>query len=70
MKSLCLTTVCWCSFPRLVSGGIPVGHFTHVFIDESGQAVEPESIIGIAGEIDNTREGSVQCVSPILDCTP
>ncbi|XP_028262753.1 putative helicase mov-10-B.1 [Parambassis ranga] len=34
---------------RLVSGGIPVGHFSHVFVDEGGQAVEPECIIAVAG---------------------
>ncbi|KAG9352845.1 hypothetical protein JZ751_017421 [Albula glossodonta] len=34
---------------RLVSGGLPSGHFTHIFIDEAGHAVEPECIIGMAG---------------------
>lgn len=34
---------------RLVSANFPPGHFTHIFIDEAGQAVEPESIIPIAG---------------------
>ncbi|XP_030585585.1 putative helicase mov-10-B.1 [Archocentrus centrarchus] len=34
---------------RLVSVGIPVGHFSHVFVDEGGQAVEPECVIAIAG---------------------
>lgn len=44
---------------RLVSGGIPVGHFTHVFLDESGQAVEPECVIAIAGLL---RAGEGQLV--------
>uniref|UniRef100_A0ACB8F5S3 Uncharacterized protein n=1 Tax=Sphaerodactylus townsendi TaxID=933632 RepID=A0ACB8F5S3_9SAUR len=34
---------------RLVSADFPRGHFSHVFIDESGHAVEPESLVAIAG---------------------
>ncbi|KAM6976888.1 putative helicase mov-10-B.1 [Aplochiton taeniatus] len=34
---------------RLVTGGIPQGHFSHVFIDEAGHAVETECIIPLAG---------------------
>eukprot|EP00090_Calanus_glacialis_P008453 TRINITY_DN16803_c0_g1_i1.p1 TRINITY_DN16803_c0_g1~~TRINITY_DN16803_c0_g1_i1.p1 ORF type:complete len:987 (-),score=378.79 TRINITY_DN16803_c0_g1_i1:278-3136(-) len=36
---------------RLVSAQFPQDHFTHVFIDESGQATEPESVIAMAGLI-------------------
>ncbi|XP_044207550.1 putative helicase mov-10-B.1 isoform X2 [Thunnus albacares] len=34
---------------RLVTGNIPTGHFTHVFVDEAGHAVEPECLIPLAG---------------------
>ncbi|XP_048877491.1 putative helicase mov-10-B.1 isoform X2 [Brienomyrus brachyistius] len=34
---------------RLVSGGVPTGHFTHIFVDEAGHAMEPECLIAIAG---------------------
>ncbi|KAM7006470.1 putative helicase mov-10-B.1 [Tautogolabrus adspersus] len=34
---------------RLVSTGVPVGHFTHVFLDEAGKAEEPQCIIAVAG---------------------
>ncbi|XP_035236644.1 putative helicase mov-10-B.2 isoform X2 [Anguilla anguilla] len=34
---------------RLVSGGLPTSHFSHIFIDEAGHAVEPECIIGLSG---------------------
>ncbi|XP_027716180.1 helicase MOV-10 [Vombatus ursinus] len=34
---------------RLVSAEFPSGHFTHVFIDEAGQAVEPECLVAVAG---------------------
>ncbi|NXA05303.1 SDE3 helicase, partial [Sapayoa aenigma] len=34
---------------RLVSANFPPGFFSHVFIDECGHAVEPESVVAIAG---------------------
>ncbi|XP_058491151.1 putative helicase mov-10-B.2 isoform X1 [Solea solea] len=37
---------------RLVSGGLPVGHFTHVFVDEAGHAVETECLVPLAGLLD------------------
>ncbi|XP_010764999.1 putative helicase mov-10-B.1 [Notothenia coriiceps] len=37
---------------RLVSGGIPPGHFTYLFVDEAGQATETECIIPLAGLLD------------------
>uniref|UniRef100_A0A3Q3WQ27 RNA helicase n=1 Tax=Mola mola TaxID=94237 RepID=A0A3Q3WQ27_MOLML len=34
---------------RLVSGNLPEGHFTHVFVDEAGHAVETECLVPLAG---------------------
>ncbi|XP_051965391.1 putative helicase mov-10-B.1 isoform X2 [Xyrauchen texanus] len=34
---------------RLVSGDFPVGHFSHIFVDEAGHAVEPETVISVGG---------------------
>ncbi|KAM9350970.1 putative helicase mov-10-B.1 [Symphorus nematophorus] len=34
---------------RLITRGIPEGHFTHVFVDEAGHAVETECLIPLAG---------------------
>ncbi|KAK7145167.1 hypothetical protein R3I94_011307 [Phoxinus phoxinus] len=56
---------------RLVSAGFAKGHFTHIFIDEAGQAVEPECIIGIAGllypgEGQLVLAGDPQQLGPVL----
>ncbi|XP_035988416.1 RNA helicase Mov10l1 isoform X3 [Fundulus heteroclitus] len=37
--------------------GIQVGHFTHVFLDEAGQATEPESLIPIS--LISERDGQI-----------
>ncbi|XP_044207560.1 putative helicase mov-10-B.1 isoform X1 [Thunnus albacares] len=34
---------------RLVTGGVPPGHYTYIFVDEAGQAAETECIIPLAG---------------------
>src|SRR5258707_534118 len=35
------------SSANLYNMGVPGGHFTHIFIDEAGQALEPEAMIPI-----------------------
>ncbi|XP_041438008.1 putative helicase MOV-10 isoform X1 [Xenopus laevis] len=37
---------------RLASANFSTGHFSHVFIDEAGHAVEPECVTAIAGILD------------------
>ncbi|KAM8975149.1 helicase MOV-10 [Pelodytes ibericus] len=43
---------------RLVSAVFPKNHFSHVFIDEAGHAVEPECVTAIAGLLD-VNEGQL-----------
>ncbi|XP_046896067.1 putative helicase mov-10-B.1 [Hypomesus transpacificus] len=44
---------------RFVTGGVPQGHYSHVFVDEAGHAVETECIIPLAGLL---QPGSGQVV--------
>ena len=47
---------------RLVSGGIPDQHFTHVFIDEAGQSQQPECVVPLAGMFSTETPGGGQLV--------
>ena len=42
--------------------GIPNTHFTHVFMDESGQATEPETLIPLANLLDPEHNNGSQVV--------
>jgi helicase MOV-10 len=44
LKYRIIVTTC-CTAAVLSGVGVPGGHFTHVFIDEGGQALEPEAMI-------------------------
>lgn len=44
---------------RLVTGGVPQGHYSHVFVDEAGHAIETECIVPLAGLL---QPGSGQVV--------
>ncbi|KAG1887596.1 P-loop containing nucleoside triphosphate hydrolase protein [Suillus subluteus] len=53
-QELLLFIVCTCVSASIPYGiGIPHGHFTHIFVDEAGQATEPEVMIGIKTMADN-----------------
>uniref|UniRef100_A0A3P9J5M7 RNA helicase n=1 Tax=Oryzias latipes TaxID=8090 RepID=A0A3P9J5M7_ORYLA len=43
---------------RLVMVGVPVNHFSHVFVDEAGQGLESETVIAIAGLL-SPQEGQL-----------
>ncbi|KAJ8977568.1 hypothetical protein NQ317_005417 [Molorchus minor] len=46
---------------RIVNGGVPAGHYTHVFIDESGYATESQTLIAMAGILSNSKhKGNVK----------
>ncbi|XP_078339905.1 putative helicase MOV-10 isoform X1 [Crassostrea virginica] len=53
---------------RLASANFPTGHFSHVFIDESGQAIEPEALIAIAGIL--TIDSETECSQLVLAGDP
>ena len=40
-----IVVVTLCKAGTLVTEGVPAGAFTHLFIDEAGQATEPECLI-------------------------
>ena len=42
----------------------PQGHFRHVFIDEAGQATEPETCIALAGILDGDKGQLVMAGDP------
>ena len=60
-----------CMLTSIVSGiGIPRGHFSHIFIDEAGQATEPEVAMSIKTMADNNTNiilsGDPKQLGPII----
>lgn len=60
-----------CVSASFASGiGIPRGHFSHIFIDEAGQATEPEAMVGIKTIADNQTNiilsGDPKQLGPII----
>ncbi|KAJ6608247.1 P-loop containing nucleoside triphosphate hydrolase protein [Mycena sp. CBHHK59/15] len=60
-----------CVSASVVSGiGIPRGHYSHIFVDEAGQATEPEVMIGIKTMADNNTSivlsGDPKQLGPII----
>ena len=59
--------------PHSTLSGLPSGHFTHIFIDEAGQALEPEAMMPLgfgAGnpDVQIVLAGDPKQLGPILMC--
>ncbi|KAJ3980519.1 P-loop containing nucleoside triphosphate hydrolase protein [Lentinula detonsa] len=72
MKFRVIVTTCVSA--SIISGiGMPRGHFSHIFIDEAGQATEPEVMIGIKSIGDNSTNivlsGDPKQLGPIIRST-
>ena len=60
-----------CISASIVSGiGIPRGHYSHIFVDEAGQATEPEAFVSIKTMADNSTNivlsGDPKQLGPII----
>lgn len=59
MKYKVIVSTLACS-GKLVSADFPLNHFTHIFVDEAGQCLEPECLIPVVGLMsswDPTKQG-------------
>lgn len=55
----CRVIVCTCVSASFAHGvGLPREHFSHVFVDEAGQASEPEVLVGVLGSVGAGQGGS------------
>lgn len=67
-----ISTLISASVPYAI--GLPRGHFTHVFVDEAGQASEPEVMIPIKTMADNNTNvilsGDPKQLGPIIRSGP
>ena len=59
-----------CSAALIRAAGVPEGHFTHVFVDEAGHAVEPELLIPLmaARGAQVVLSGDPKQLGPIVRC--
>ncbi|XP_072375647.1 putative helicase mov-10-B.1 [Diabrotica undecimpunctata] len=55
---------------RLVNGGVPPNHFSHIFIDESGYATETQTLIPIAGILSNSEQNDNVMAQVVLAGDP
>lgn len=44
---------------RIASANFPLGHFTHIFVDEASQATEPETLVTLANLLDVNKGGQL-----------